>query len=589
LYHQTDEKNLGAIKHQGILMSKAEGIEGPRGIYADPKGFYGSTATTPTVEFHVPKAQWDAPFVRADRIDPTSIIGVHHPWHSLARSLEGNKGASQAILEGKRDHLLNDPTYGKAIRFIKHKLGGQQPPQAHDEFIESEHPRGQPDNPGQFVKGAGGAKSAAKAPAAERAVAVPVPTPASKNTSRVIRSAAFVSSNVAEHLDFGAASSGLKSARHKLLRTLSEEVDDALGMHSTSRGIIGAWADGAEDSVITEADGVDWETLKASVAMKASLADQKAALIFQDAEEGVAGPEGSAPAHLMSFEATGSLEEIHQNLLADGVDFHSIVPHEGGATVYNVDLDGSRQASMEKAAERYGTTPNVQYGHAQFIGNTDNSGDGDQAQRHEAQLAYARLLKGSGVDGVEAIWKRIRPTYGQAFEVSEYPKEETTTPLPGNHGHPALISSRRPTAVGAVEGDEYRRIDMTAMKQDDRVYTENMNLMKNDLAYPNFRPEEVEGKTPAEIERAAINLAKANLRFLYDHAPASVREHGPDWYEGAHNFAVAKAKEYGIPLQSVVAVYAALSPQNLWEANVRQGDAVLISISIIRIPRGRLR
>ena len=51
LYHQTEEKNLGAIKHQGIQLSKAEGIEGPRAIYADPKGFYGKPEDKPTVEF----------------------------------------------------------------------------------------------------------------------------------------------------------------------------------------------------------------------------------------------------------------------------------------------------------------------------------------------------------------------------------------------------------------------------------------------------------------------------------------------------------------------------------------------------------
>jgi phage-related protein (TIGR01555 family) len=152
LYHQTDEKNLGAIKHQGIQMSKAMGTEGPKGIYADPKGFYGAPATTPTVEFHVPKAQYDGPFVRAQSVDPAQILAVHHPWHAIARSLEGNQGAIQAILSGKRDRLINDPTYGKAIRYIKHKFGGQ----ASDEWNESDHPRGQPGNAGQFGPGGGG-------------------------------------------------------------------------------------------------------------------------------------------------------------------------------------------------------------------------------------------------------------------------------------------------------------------------------------------------------------------------------------------------------------------------------------------------
>ena len=53
-----------------------------------------------------------------------------------------------------------------------------------------------------------------------------------------------------------------------------------------------------------------------------------------------------------------------------------------------------------------------------------------------------------------------------------------------------------------------------------------MNLLKNPDGYPNLRPEETEGKTPKQIERAAINHAKANLRFLYENAPEEVRRAG---------------------------------------------------------------
>jgi hypothetical protein len=63
LYHQTGEHLLGAIKHQGLRLDKGRGIEGPNAIYADEHGFYGEPSDKPTVEFHVPKEQWDRPFV----------------------------------------------------------------------------------------------------------------------------------------------------------------------------------------------------------------------------------------------------------------------------------------------------------------------------------------------------------------------------------------------------------------------------------------------------------------------------------------------------------------------------------------------
>jgi hypothetical protein len=386
----------------------------------------------------------------------------------------------------------------------------------------------------------------------------------------------FISPSVAEHMNFGEAAKDLRSGkRHQMLETTSREVDSRLGLLSRNVGIIGAWSDGAENSVMTETEDADWETLKVGVAMKAFLANQKAALIFQDAEEGTQGPEGSEPAHLISFVAQGNVDKIHQDLLSDGVDFHSIVPTRDGAIVYNVDVDGTRQASMEEAAKRYGTKPRVQFGHAEFIGNKTNKGDNDHAQRHEAQLAYAGIIKKSRVDGAQAIWKRIRPTYLRGFQVSEY-TGETTTPLPDSKSsEPATISSVFPTAVNIVPGDKYRRADLKGMKGDATVFRDNMDLLKNPHAYPNLRPAETRGKAPDTIAKAAIKMAKANLRFLWEHATDEIRRDGPLWYEGAHNMAKAQAQRYGIPLQSMAGVYASLSPQKLWDQNVRLGDKLV--------------
>jgi len=380
----------------------------------------------------------------------------------------------------------------------------------------------------------------------------------------------FYSPSVAEHLDLAQASAGLHSERQHLLETASREIDQKLGLTSTNHAAIGAWSDGAENSVMTEMDDVSWEQIRTATAMKAHLANQKDALVFQ---------EGEGNQHLYSFQATGSVEKIHQDLLEDGVAFHTIVPTQGGATVYAVDMGDSGEATSQavaKAAQRYGTTPTDQPGRAEFLVG-DNPGTTGQEQRHEAQLAYGRIIKGSGVPDTDAVWKSIRPTYGQAFEITEYPKEETTTPLPGvaEGSHPATISTRRPTVVEAVEGDKYRRADLKGMEEDERVFKKNMDLLKNPNAYPQLREADLAGKSPKEMARAAIDLAKSNLRFLWQHAPSGLREQGPKWYEGAHDFAAAKAKEYDIPLASAAGVYAALSPQKLWAQNVKQGDALL--------------
>lgn len=121
LYHQTGEQNLGAIKHQGIQLSHAQGIEGPRAIYADPEGFYGKPADKPTVEFHVPRERWDPPFVTGTSVAPQAIIAIHRPWHRTARYIEGRPELIQEILAGEHDDLLKDYHYGRPIRYIKHK------------------------------------------------------------------------------------------------------------------------------------------------------------------------------------------------------------------------------------------------------------------------------------------------------------------------------------------------------------------------------------------------------------------------------------------------------------------------------------
>jgi hypothetical protein len=141
--------------------------------------------------------------------------------------------------------------------------------------------------------------------------------------------------------------------------------------------------------------------------------------------------------------------------------------------------------------------------------------------------------------------------------------------------HPATIASRRPFAKRGPGENQYRRPDLAGMEEDPKSFATNMDLLREAKDYPNLRAAEVTGKTPEEVAHAAIEHAKLNLKYLYDHATPEIREHGAQWYEGAHNIAQAAAAKYGLPLQSAVGVYAALSPQKLWDMNVYLGDRVI--------------
>ena len=210
------------------------------------------------------------------------------------------------------------------------------------------------------------------------------------------------------NLNFGGAVTGLKSTRHSAVLRASQDVDKALGLDATDRSIIGAWADGAENSIMTTVNDSDYGKLKVAAAMKAHLANQKQALIFHEDRAG--------NAKLLSFEAPGDLETIHSNLIKDGVAFHTLVPDEDGksAKVYVVDTDGSALAPTAKAAERYGVTVGYQSGYAEFIGTTKEDGT-DNEQRNDARRAYEGIIDQSNVQGASAKWAGLRDRWTKAL------------------------------------------------------------------------------------------------------------------------------------------------------------------------------
>ncbi len=145
LYHQTAEENLAGIWKNGIKLDSARGIEGPKAIYADEKGFYGKPGQVPTVEFSVPKERWDAPFVRADSVldkgmvAPENIIGIHYPWQEHARYAESHPEVKASILAGEHDDLANDRNYGRANQYIKDKYGEPQHDPATTQYMATTH------------------------------------------------------------------------------------------------------------------------------------------------------------------------------------------------------------------------------------------------------------------------------------------------------------------------------------------------------------------------------------------------------------------------------------------------------------------
>ena len=122
LYHQTSATALGEIERSGLNIANAKGIEGPKSIYAGETPFYGDAKSRPTLEFHVPKDQWDAPFVLSD-VKPEQFIAAHYPWHETVRHLESTPESLQAALDGKFDKREGNEKI--AVDYVKANHGSK--------------------------------------------------------------------------------------------------------------------------------------------------------------------------------------------------------------------------------------------------------------------------------------------------------------------------------------------------------------------------------------------------------------------------------------------------------------------------------
>lgn len=493
-----------------------------------------------------------------------------------------------------------------------------------DDWNEADHPRGQPENAGQFGAGGGSAKTketkgrtrraaphahAARARsrgAAREARAKPTagdegdhssagPTRAAtaqhvsrggahpiKGATRLASGAVFVSPNVRSDLDLPGAVKELKSKQQAVLRLASADINDSVGLkdgHDTS--MVGAWKDGAENSLMTGSDA-PWENLELAGAMKAHLADQKSALIFKEQDGG--------KTVLASFSAKGSMEDIHKSLLEDGLANHTIVPTRGGAEVHVVDLDGSAMGAIKKGAQRYGegNPIDLKFGRGEFIGTTKEDGT-DREQRDSARSIYESIINRSSVPDAKAVWQRVNSTWGTPSSHIDAPKLEAKTkasvaaasakataeghtPLPGSKGtHPDTIASRNPTAVKSIAAKGvYGQPDVESMKLEPDRFDHDVRLFANKDFYPNFRPDDFKGSADDAV-KTVVDQMKGNLKFLYQFADKSTQV----WYDGARSLVDEGAKKYGVADSSVAGVYAALSPTKDWDQNISLADRVM--------------
>lgn len=72
-----------------------------------------------------------------------------------------------------------------------------------------------------------------------------------------------------------------------------------------------------------------------------------------------------------------------------------------------------------------------------------------------------------------------------------------------------------------------------------------------------------------------LELFERNVESWFDKVKATHWESGYRWYKHAYQFASHLSEETGLPLENVVGVIAALSPQVSWESNCYSAESVV--------------
>ena len=314
----------------------------------------------------------------------------------------------------------------------------------------------------------------------------------------------------------------------------------------------------------------DWtfEQAKIAMAMKGWLGDQKSALVFK--------PDPKGNAFIASFPMTGKLDEIHQQLLDDGLAFHTLEPTSNGAMVHVYGEDQATHDTVAKALETHDTQGTITFGQGSFIGTTKTDGS-DREQRDDARSAYEAIIRDpqsqsafAGRD-IGKLWDDIRSRWGGSLS----PQEVTNASAGGSEDR---VSTTVPSA--AKQGfDPHQRQDLAPTYDtfkkalENPKYAAGVDKLMDKYGKTFLRmPKDA---TVAQKAEAFVSHATANLTALYNAQDPGLRGRSATWYRGARKIADDFSKQYGVSPRAVAGVLASLSPQRDWDQNVEMAKRVL--------------
>ena len=217
----------------------------------------------------------------------------------------------------------------------------------------------------------------------------------------------FVSPNVS-NLTFAQAVTALNSPGQAKLGRVASFIDGKLGVKAQNYPAIGAWSDGAENSMMVVARGASLAQVRAASAMKGYVADQKAVLVFNPSAPG----DAELGQYLLHFDVASDVNQLHDKLLSDGLAFHTLQPLGGDR--YRVHVYASDQATVDavaKSAEGFKADVIAVPGQGEFLGTSKDTGS-DREQRDDALRVYQQTIEEISASGelqnLARTWDEVR-------------------------------------------------------------------------------------------------------------------------------------------------------------------------------------
>lgn len=217
--------------------------------------------------------------------------------------------------------------------------------------------------------------------------------------------AVMVSPNTSENMDFGSAMSAMSSKGQADLAAAANQINKAIGINATVQSGIGAWSDGAENSLMeTVTSKSSYEDIRASAAMQGLLGDQKAVLPFKiDAQ-------GKDALYQMTV-SSHDLTDVHSQLLGLGVEFHTLIPDAKGTKIAVFDGGSQMANTMNQVAEHFNVSYNRWTGQGEILGSFES--------RAEGATVFNKVISEytHGRSDVAGQWQGIRDNWRSTHKV----------------------------------------------------------------------------------------------------------------------------------------------------------------------------